>query len=171
MTIKITPCKQQQLTELREVSITTYHDTFAHCNCEDLMQQYFNDALTLEKLSQEWHVVGSTFYFIYVENSIAGYLKVNIDDAQTDNVATNSLEVERFYISKEFKRLGLGKQLMAFAEQLARESKKTSMWLGVWEDNFPALAFYQAQGFYQVGSHPFNMGGEIQTDLLLKKDL
>ncbi|WP_413700883.1 GNAT family N-acetyltransferase [Psychromonas sp. KJ10-10] len=41
----------------------------------------------------------------------------------------------------------------------ARQKNKSSLWLGVWEDNLVALAFYQAQGFYQVGSHPFNMGG------------
>ncbi|WP_413700882.1 GNAT family N-acetyltransferase [Psychromonas sp. KJ10-10] len=123
MTIKIIPCQHEQLTDLREISISTYHDTFADYNCEDLMQQYFNDALTLEKLSQEWHVAGSTFYFIYVENDIAGYLKINEGDAQTDDVVQNSLEVERFYICKQYKRLGLGKKLMAFAHEPG-ETKK-----------------------------------------------
>jgi ribosomal protein S18 acetylase RimI-like enzyme len=171
MTIQILPCKAQQLAKLREISIVTYRDTFADSNSEALMQQYFDDALNTEKLLQEFNVVGSSFYFIYSDDAIAGYLKINVDDAKTDDVASNSLEVERFYISKQYKRLGLGKQLMAFVYQLAREANKSSIWLGVWEGNLPALAFYQAQGFYQVGTHPFNMGGDIQTDLLLKKDL
>jgi ribosomal protein S18 acetylase RimI-like enzyme len=171
MTIQILPCKAEQLAELREISLVTYRDTFADSNSEALMQQYFDDALNAEKLLQEFNVVGSFFYFIYSDSAIAGYLKINVDDAQTDDVASNSLEVERFYISKQYKRLGLGKQLMTFAYQFAREANKSSIWLGVWEGNLPAFAFYQAQGFYQVGTHPFNMGGDIQTDLLLKKDL
>tara|TARA_R110001583_G_scaffold51161_11_gene159773 strand:+ start:5577 stop:6092 length:516 start_codon:yes stop_codon:yes gene_type:complete len=171
MTVKIIPCDHQQLNELHNISISTYRDTFAESNSEALMQQYFNDSLTVEKLTMELNVVGSTFYFIYVNNKIAGYLKVNEGAAQTDDVAHNSLEVERFYISKQYKRLGLGKQLMAFAYSLAVQANKSSIWLGVWEDNLAALAFYQTLGFYQVGTHPFNMGGDIQTDLLLKKDL
>jgi len=43
--------------------------------------------------------------------------------------------------------------------------------LGVWENNISALHFYKKMGFYQIGAHPFNMAGDIQTDLLLQKDL
>lgn len=171
MSVQIIPCHHQQLNELHDISISTYRDTFAASNSEALMQKYFNDSLTIEKLTMELNVVGSHFYFIYSNNKIAGYLKVNDGVAQTDDVAENSLEVERFYISKQYKRLGLGKQLMAFAFSLAEQLNKSSIWLGVWEGNLAALAFYQAQGFYQIGTHPFNMGGDIQTDLLLKKDL
>jgi len=151
--------------------MNTYRDTFTESNSEALMQQYFDDALTPEKLLKEFNTVGSDFYFIYLGEQVAGYLKVNIDDAQTEDMDKNSLEVERFYICKNYLRNGLGKSLMNFACDLARELGKSSVWLGVWENNFSALAFYKAQGFYKIGEHPFDMGGDIQTDLLFKKDL
>jgi len=171
MTISIAPCKAEQLTLLREISMSTYRDTFAESNSEVLMQQYFNDALTSEKLLKEFNALGSEFYFIYLDGEVAGYLKVNVDDAQTEDVDKNGLEVERFYISKSYLRNGLGKSLMTFACELAERLGKTSVWLGVWENNFSALAFYKAQGFYKIGEHPFDMGGDIQTDLLFKKDV
>ena len=171
MAIKITPCKPEQLSLLRDISIKTYRDTFAESNSEALMLQYFDEALTSEKLLQELQTVGSHFYFIYLHDQLAGFLKVNEGTAQSDEVATNSLEVERFYICKQYLRNGLGKKLMAFAYGLAKQSRKSSLWLGVWEGNLAALAFYKAQGFYKIGEHPFNMGGDMQTDLLLKKDL
>jgi len=171
MTIKIAACKAEQLNSLRELSIQTYRDTFADSNGEGLMQQYFDDALSPEKLLLELETVGSYFYFIYLHNELAGFLKVNEGDAQSDNVLENSLEVERFYIRKNYLRNGLGKQLMTFACGLAKQSARSSIWLGVWEGNLSALAFYKAQGFSQIGEHPFDMGGEIQTDLLLKKNV
>lgn len=171
MTVKIIPCTNEQLQLLRDISIETYRDTFEESNSDVLMQQYFDDALTPEKLLVELNTRGSYFYFIYLNNEVAGFLKVNEDDAQSDNVINNGLEIERFYIRKQYLRNGLGQQLMSFACELARKSSKTAMWLGVWEENIAALAFYKAQGFYQVGEHPFDMGGDIQTDLLLQKNI
>jgi len=171
MTIKISLCKIEQLNLLRDVSIETYRDTFEEHNCETLMQQYLSDALNPEKLLYEFQTEGSFFYFIYSGEEVAGILKLNTGDAQTDNVDKYGLEIERFYIRKNYLRQGLGKVLMQFAYDVAKKLNKHSVWLGVWEDNARALAFYKAQGFYQIGEHPFDMGGDIQTDLLLKKDL
>ncbi|MCP4323601.1 MAG: GNAT family N-acetyltransferase [Psychromonas sp.] len=169
MTIKIVPCKPGQLNLLCDISRQTYRDTFADSNSEELMQQYFDDALSSGKLLQELKTVGSRFYFIYICSELAGFLKVNEGGAQSDNVLQNSLEIERFYICKNYLRNGLGKRLMTFACELAKQSNITSIWLGVWEGNASALAFYKSQGFSIFGEHPFDMGGEVQTDLLLRK--
>ncbi|PKF60804.1 GNAT family N-acetyltransferase [Psychromonas sp. psych-6C06] len=171
MTINIKRCTVSQLNLLREVSIETYRDTFAESNSEQFMQQYLSDALNEKKLSAELNNINSEFYFIHFEDQVAGFLKVNVGEGQTDDVEPNSLEVERFYIRQAFLRKGLGKVLMQFACELTKQHDKNSLWLGVWEGNYSALAFYKAQGFYQIGEHPFDMGGDIQTDLLFKKDL
>jgi ribosomal protein S18 acetylase RimI-like enzyme len=164
-------CKQNQLDLLRAISIETYRDTFSESNSEILMTQYFQDSLNKEKLQAELNHPDSTFYFISVAEKVAGFLKVNVMSAQTDIKDSNALEIERFYIRQSFLRNGLGKQLMSFACDLARQKNKTFVWLGVWENNMPALHFYKKMGFYQIGTHPFNMAGDIQTDLLLQKDL
>ncbi len=167
----ITLCTRGQLDLLLEISIETYRDTFIESNSEELMQQYLNDALTREKLAAELNDVDSSFYFIYWQEQVAGFLKVNKVGAQTDLKDDKSLEIERFYIRKAFLRQGLGKGLMTFACDLAKQANKEYVWLGVWEGNFPALHFYKSMGFYQIGSHPFDMGGDIQTDLVFKKEL
>jgi len=164
-------CKLNQLDLLRDISIETYRDTFSDSNSEALMAQYFQDALNKEKLQAELNHPDSTFYFIYFAEKVAGFLKVNIMSAQTDIKDINAFEIERFYIRQSFLRKGLGKQLMDFACDLARKKNKKFVWLGVWENNLAALHFYKKMGFYQIGAHPFNMAGDIQTDLLLQKDL
>jgi diamine N-acetyltransferase len=164
-------CNRDQLDLLRSISIETYRDTFSESNSEALMTQYFQDALNKEKLQAELEDPDSAFYFIYFEEKVAGFLKVNVMTAQTEVKGNHALEIERFYIRKSFLRKGLGKRLMDFACDLARQKNKHFVWLGVWENNMPALHFYKQMGFYQIGAHPFNMGGDIQTDLLLQKDL
>ena len=164
-------CDHQQIDLLRDIAIETYGDTFAENNSEALMAQYFHSALNSEKLLTELHNPDSTFYFIYIKKQVAGFLKINVMAAQTDIDDLSALEIERFYIRKAFLRRGLGKQLMNFACHLAEQQGKKYIWLGVWENNRPALHFYKKMGFYQIGSHPFDMAGDIQTDLVFRKDL
>lgn len=42
------------------------------------------------------------------------------------------------------------------------------MWLAVWEENPRAIGFYQKHGFTPVGRQDFRVGGERQTDLVLR---
>jgi ribosomal protein S18 acetylase RimI-like enzyme len=171
MSDQIKRCTREQLRELQDVAIETYRDTFGDTNSEALMQSYLNDALSMEKLKIEFNEPNSYFYFIYHDDQIAGFLKLNELGAQTDISDDDSLEIERFYIRKAFFRRGLGNTLMKFACDLAVQSRKTYVWLGVWENNFSAIQFYQKNGFFEIGKHPFDMGGDIQTDLVLKKIL
>jgi RimJ/RimL family protein N-acetyltransferase len=40
-------------------------------------------------------------------------------------------------------------------------------WLGVWERNPRAIAFYRKWGFAEVGAHTFVVGDDPQRDLVL----
>ena len=113
----------------------------------------------------------SNFYFLIVNNQVAGYLKVNEGDAQTERVADNALEVERIYLKQNFQHQGFGLVLIKLAEELARKKNKANMWLGVWEKNYQAQAFYKKDGFKRVSQHTFVVGDDPQTDFILVKEL
>jgi len=55
--------------------------------------------------------------------------------------------------------------------EYAREGGHDVVWLGVWEHNERAIAFYKKWGFTQFGEHTFMLGKDAQTDWLLKKEL
>jgi hypothetical protein len=42
------------------------------------------------------------------------------------------------------------------------------MWLGVWEHNHRAKAFYERWGFGAAGVEIFRLGNDNQTDLLMQ---
>ena len=104
-------------------------------------------------------------------DKIAGYLKVNTGDAQTEEMDDDALEIERIYIINKFQKLGLGKYLFNKAMDIAMEQNKKKIWLGVWEKNKNAISFYKRLGFTQTGAHSFYMGDEEQTDLIMVKKL
>lgn len=171
MVTTIKKCTFDDLHELQSISIETFTETFKDQNSPEDLQAYLDKAYDLGKLEQELAVSSSYFFFIYSDQEVAGYLKLNIEDAQTESMGDNSLEVERIYVRKAFQKYGFGKQLLNKAIELATEQNKKNIWLGVWEENDNAIAFYRKKGFVQTGSHSFFMGDDEQIDLILVKPL
>ncbi|WP_368653830.1 GNAT family N-acetyltransferase [Ornithinibacillus sp. 4-3] len=172
MTTTIRPCTLEDLHLLKDISYDTFYETFKDQNKPENLQNYLKEAFTIEKLEREFNQPHSQFYFIYLnETELAGYLKVNMYDAQSEEMGDESFEIERIYVKKEYQKHGLGKLLFQKALDIAKENNKQKLWLGVWEKNENAIAFYQKFGFTKVGEHTFHMGDEEQVDFIMSKDI
>lgn len=169
MNIKIEPCNYEQLEQLQDISYETFDETFRHQNSPENMKAYLEKAFTLQQLEKEWVNDSSRFFFLYHDDELAGYLKVNVDEAQSEAMGEDALEIERIYIRNKHQKRGLGKMLFNKAIEVALDLGKQKVWLGVWEKNENALAFYQKLGFVQQGQHSFYMGNEEQIDLIMVK--
>lgn len=161
----------EDLRQLQKISVETFTETFKDQNSPENMKAYLERAYNLDQLEQELANRSSQFFFVYLTQEVAGYLKVNTDEAQSEAMGADSLEVERIYVKNKFQKHGLGKQLLNKALEIALEQKKKKIWLGVWEENENAIAFYQKKGFVQTGAHSFYMGDDEQVDLIMTKTL
>ncbi len=164
-------CTPDDLETLCALSRKTYEQTFAPLNTPENMRAYLDKAFDLKKLRDELSDNHSTFYFLFQAHELCGYLKLNETPSQTDLNDAQSLELERIYVDEKFQGKGFGRVLMEQAIKISRERKKVYIWLGVWEKNEKAIDFYQKNGFYKIGTHPFMMGEEEQTDFIMRKDL
>lgn len=171
MTINIKKCTLEDLRRLQEISYETFNETFKDQNSPDNMEAYLEKAFNLKQLETELSQPSSQFYFVEFEGETAGYLKVNTDEAQTEEMGDEALEIERIYIRSPFQKQGLGKYLFHKALESAMELNKKKIWLGVWEKNEKAISFYKKMGFVQTGVHSFYMGDEEQTDFIMAKTL
>ncbi|AWB43037.1 GNAT family N-acetyltransferase [Paenibacillus sp. CAA11] len=171
MTPTLKKCTLENLSLLQEISIETFNETFKDQNTPENMKAYLERAFHVEQLKQELTNLSSEFYFVYADGEVAGYLKVNTDEAQSEEMDHDSLEIERIYIRKKYHKQGLGKYLFHKAIEIAVERNKKKVWLGVWEKNKNAIAFYQKMGFIQTGAHSFYMGDEEQVDYIMTKTL
>ncbi len=76
----------------------------------------------------------------------------------------DAVEVQRFYADRCERGTGLALHLMEHALEAARELGGRHAWLGVWERNARAMAFYRKAGFVEIGSTYYTVGSERQTD-------
>jgi ribosomal protein S18 acetylase RimI-like enzyme len=171
LSIEIKRVTVSDIDTLLMLSRKTFFDAFLHTNNSVDMEAYASTAFTLQKFEEELNNTGSEFYFALVESNIAGYIKLNYNTAQTELQDPAALEIERIYVLNEYQGRQIGKQLINFAIDTATNKKLNYVWLGVWEYNTKAISFYKSKGFEQFGSHPFILGSDEQTDILMRKEL
>jgi ribosomal protein S18 acetylase RimI-like enzyme len=80
-------------------------------------------------------------------------------------------ELWRFYVDPALHGRGVAPQLMTAALEAARARHAATLWLGVWERNYRAQAFYRKYGFTDIGAHTFVLGTDRQTDLIMARSL
>ncbi|MFK3938605.1 GNAT family N-acetyltransferase [Alkalihalobacillus sp. NPDC078783] len=169
MNIEIKQCTIQDVNLLREVSIETFIDTYKDQNTDENMKLHLSKAFSLNQLEIEISCKNTEFYFIFMNDKIAGYLKINYNDAQTKDIGPECLEIERIYIKKIYQGKGLGKYLIEHSQEILLQLNMKKIWLVVWERNEKAIQFYSKKGFIQSGFHSFYLGDEIQKDIIMLK--
>lgn len=161
-------CNIADLEELQKLSIQTFTDTYQDKNEPVLFQNHLDLAFNSHKLKSELENPESFFFFVKREEELLGYLKLNVGAAQTEAFGNDSLEIERIYVVQKYQGHGLGRLLIEKSIAFAGSKNKKKVWLGVWEENPKAIAFYKRMGFEVVGTHVFMMGTEAQKDFVME---
>lgn len=108
---------------------------------------------------------------VYNDKECVGYFKLNKKEAQTEPFGNTSIEIERIYVLDKFQGLQIGKQMLFKIVEMAKQENVSFIWLGVWEKNTAAIRFYERHGFVKIGTHPYYIGNDKQTDWLMRLDL
>ena len=167
--IEIKACTIEDLKELQNISRQTFKETFDDTNTQEDMKEYLDEAYNDDILSMELNNPDSRFYFLYKDNEIAAYLKLNLNGNTLDYNQDNSMELQRIYVLNKFQRQGFGKKLYEKTLDVAKQMGRSSICLGVWEYNYGAQKFYKSMGFDKVGAHNFQLGTQAQTDFIFAK--
>ena len=165
------PCTLSDLKLLQKVSLETFREAFADQNDPDDFETYLREAFSMDRLRREMENPAARFFFLYYGGKLAGYVKINTENAQTELQDPEALEIERIYVRKSFQGKGLGTWLLERIKSLGREERKKYLWLGVWEENREAIRFYKRHGFVTFGKHPYYIGSDRQMDWMMRLDL
>lgn len=154
---------------LVEISQSTFYHTYQAFNTEQDMQLYLNTHMNEAAIRNEWNSPNNEFYFAWLNENLAGYCKLSYQTQPDTLQFSNGLEIARLYVNEPFKKLGIGKQFIAFAKNLAQQQNLEQVWLIAWQQNKSAITFYQKMGFEIVGEQQFILGNDVQNDWVLRK--
>jgi ribosomal protein S18 acetylase RimI-like enzyme len=155
----------EQAARLAEFGARTFFESFAADNTEEDMRRHLESAWSPEKqLAELRNPDIDTLILADQADRWLGFAQLRAYQVSDGVPEHGSIELWRFYVDKPFHGQGVAARLMNDAKERARSRGATSMWLGVWERNGRARAFYAKHGFRQVGTHVFVVGSDPQTD-------
>lgn len=170
-TISIRHATVDDLQLLIALGRKTFYDTFAEANTKADMDLYLEKNFNADQVRSEMDDAGNIFLIAESGNIPAGYAKLRKGPVPSELNGQNAIELARLYVTKELIGKSAGRQLMDKCIATARDLGFATVWLGVWEHNPRAIAFYSKSGFEKFGAHPFMLGTDLQTDHLMKKDI
>lgn len=130
-----------------------------------------SQAFTVRQISSEMADPRAMFLIAEIEGASAGYAKLLAGEVPDCVKGDAPVEIIRFYVDQQFHGGGVAHTLMQACFDQAKQSCYETIFLGVWEHNPRAIAFYRKWKFEIVGSHVFQMGDEAQNDFWLARAL
>jgi ribosomal protein S18 acetylase RimI-like enzyme len=161
----------QDAASLAELAATTFRDTFARDNRPEDLALHLSRAYGLAQQTAELADPTVTTLLAYVDGHLAGYAQLRPGAPPLTLVSSPSVELWRFYVAQAWHGHGVAQELMRAVVSAARDRGATTLWLGVWERNQRAQAFYRKAGFEDVGAQVFVLGTDEQTDRVMRLQL
>jgi len=160
MHIQILPFSLAEVETLAQLSRKTFIESHGHSADEKDILAYADLNFSLKKLSADLQDSRIFFNKVYVNDQIAGYSKLILNEPNALTPVTPLAKFERLYLLKDFYGLGLGDRLLTHNIEIALTHKQKGLWLFVWTQNEKALRFYQKSEFKSIGEYNFKISDQ-----------
>lgn len=167
--MEIRPATLADAGPLRDLAERSFRAAFEAQNDPADLDAYVAETLSLARVRAELADAANRFLVAVDGDALLGYAKLR--DGAVDACVTGPapIEIERIYAAPEAVGTGVGRALMQACLDAAASMGRQTVWLGVWERNDRAIAFYERWGFEAVGTHGFQLGSDAQTDVVMSR--
>ena len=155
--------------ELSVLAERTFRDAFEAVNTAADMQAHC--AATYGEAIQRTEIrpTGRETWVADADGRLVAYVQLGLDAVSPVISGDRPIEIQRFYVDASRHGGGLAHAFMEHVLARAEASGFTAVWLGVWERNPQAIAFYRKWGFEAVGEQTFKLGNDLQRDLVMSR--
>ena len=152
---------------LADLARRTFYDTFAATNNADDMALYLAQSYGVDQQTRELMDRDITTLLVEEDGQAIAYAQLRAGEIPECVTGARPIELWRLYVDRGWHGRGIAQRLMDEVKALARGLGAKTLWLGVWERNDRARAFYSKTGFTDAGDHIFLFGTDPQTDLVM----
>lgn len=156
---------------LAEIAARTFRDTFAPQTSPEDLALFLEERYGVPQQTAELRDPVMTTLLAEVAGEFAGFAQLKAGPRPDCVTGPRPIEIYRLYLDRKWQGRGVAQALMEAARAEARRVGAETIWLGVWERNARAIAFYAKCGFVDVGWHLFPVGNDPQIDRILVSPL
>lgn len=149
---------------LSELAARTFAETFGADNTPEDLAAHLASAYGVAQQTAELADPDVVSLLAHADDVLIGFAQVRRKPAPACVSVERPVELHRFYLVRSAHGSGAAAPLMQASRDAAKSLGGRHLWLGVWERNPRAVAFYVKSGFARVGSHVFVVGRDRQTD-------
>ena len=163
--------KESDAVSLAQIAEGTFREAFAQANTRQNMDAHcaktFGAAQQLNEIRN-----GEMFKLLAeIDTRLIAFGQLRTGVAPGCVQGRRPMEIYRLYVKSQWHGKGIARHLMSALIDRALEAGAKTLWLGVWEHNPRALAFYGKFGFRCVGDHTFVLGTDAQRDLIMQLEV
>ena len=163
----IRPARLSDAASLAAIAERTFRETFAADNSEENISLHCARSFGAEIQSEEISDPRCITLLAEIAGELVGFSQLRLAHAAVCIEGDRPAELHRIYVSGEWHGRGVANELMHAACAAAARARSDCIWLGVWERNLRAIAFYRKCGFSVVADHVFVLGRDRQRDLIM----
>ena len=153
--------------DLVEMAAEAFRDTYREIVDPHDMEHYVTTALTSDYFLPHVDDPSSSLLLAIAGAQLVGYALVTRSVPPACVNRFSPVELARIYLRREVIGKGYGASLMRAVQAEARRLRADGIWLGVYDRNLRARAFYQRWGFIDVGIQQFMLGDKIYADPIM----
>ncbi len=156
---------------LCRLGATTFRETYRDISDPREVDEYADEHFTPAQVEAWLRRPEARTLLASMASVPVGYAHVcraKVPDCVADRQA---IQLSRLYLLASAQGRGVGSALMDAALVEIAALGGHTVWLGAYDRNVKALAFYASRGFARVGTHEFEFGGQIHADPVLTRAL
>ena len=159
--MNIEPIKENDLYRINKLAIKTWFDTYKTILKEEQLIYMFDMMYNIKNLEHNMRN-GSSFYIIYDREDL-GFVETTIKE--------KVIRLNKIYVTPNQQGKGIGKDLIKFVCNIAKNKRKQHIELNVNRYN-KAVKFYLKEGFQIIKKEDNSIGkGFIMEDYMMRRKI
>ena len=153
--------------ELAAFAARAFEEAFGADNRPEDLRTHLMNAFGIPQQTRELLNPNMITLLAHQEGEIIAFAQIQRKDPPPCVTVPRTIELHRFYVDRCAHGKGVAQRLMREVQRTARSFSAEHLWLGVWERNPRAIAFYTKMGFADCGTTTFCVGPDRQTDRVM----
>lgn len=171
MSVTTRPAVGADAAALAAFAARTFRETYTGLHDPGELAGYLARAFGPERQAAELADPASPYLLAEADGVLAGFAWLRFGRSPACAALPDPVEIARFYVAREWHGRGVAQALMAAALAEARRRGARTTWLGVWQRNPRAIAFYRTSGFAVIGTMTWEHYSDPQDDWVMALDL